>query len=245
MAAMIYTTRDAMATVLAIKDLDYYDRCCLADKEETDLTQKAGYYLKTTHERSPAPLPENAVLIASIRASEANYLDRVSFPADLRGCVFEKAPHLPPRYKEIIDYWSGEPLNTNAGGAAYYQNPLNAYTIDLSPLEATNESGNYSGNVAGMDALLSEGVVVHITGLGQTVGSAPDDAFVEIEITLDESMLVLDNPEFLTGKPYDRSSGERVERIFLRVSDIRRSPDPDRIFIDALRYDELDYGFYY
>ena len=27
--------------------------------------------------------------------------------------------------------------------------------------------------------------------------------------------------------------------------DLRNSPDPDNIFIDALRYEELDYGFTY
>ena len=245
MTAMIYTTKEAMETVLAIKDLDYYDRCCLADNEKTDLTRKQGYYLKTTHQRCPAPLPENAVLMASIRASDADYSEQVSFPENLRGCVFEKAPHLPPRYKEIIEYWSGEPLNTNAGGAAYYQNPLNSYTIDLSSLDAAHEAGNYSGNVATMDALLSEGIVIHIVGLGKMLGNAPNDAFVEIEIQLDESLLVLDNPEFLTGKPYDRATGQRFERIFLKVSDIRRSPEPDQVFVDALRYEELDYGFYY
>ena len=42
MTATIYTTKEAMTTVLAIKDLDYYDRCCLADNEQTDLTGKAG-----------------------------------------------------------------------------------------------------------------------------------------------------------------------------------------------------------
>jgi len=29
------------------------------------------------------------------------------------------------------------------------------------------------------------------------------------------------------------------------VSDIRNSPDPDRLYLDILRYEELDYGFYY
>jgi hypothetical protein len=245
MTATIYTTKEAMTTVLAIKDLDYYDRCCLADSPATDLTRTAGYYLKTTHERSPAPLPDNAVLVASIRTGDADYAERVSIPANLRGCVFEKAPRLPPRYKEIIEYWSGEPLNTNAGGAAYYQNPLNVYTVDLSPLDPAQEAGDFGGNVAGVDALLSEGVVVHITGLGRMLGNAPAEGFVEIEIPLDDALLALDNPDFLTGKPYDRSTSQRSERIFLRVSDIRQSPNPDHIFVDALRYEELDYGFYY
>jgi len=245
MTATIYITKEAMATVLAIKDLDYYDRCCLADNEETDLTRTAGYYLKTTHERSPAPLPENAVLVTSILAMDTDYSERVKVPANLRGCIFENAPHLPLHYKEIVKYWSGEPLNTNTGGAAYYQNPLNAYTIDLSPLDAAHEADEFGGDIAGVDALLSEGVVVHIAGLGKIVGNAPAEGFVEIEIPLDDALLALDNPDFLTGRPYDRSTSQRSERIFLMVSDIRQSPDPDQIFVDALRYEELDYGFYY
>lgn len=245
MTVMIYVTKEAMATVLKIKDLDYYDRSCLADNEATDLTRKEGYYLKTTHKLNLSLLPEDALLVASLRTSDADYLERVSIPANLRGCIFEKAPNLPPRYKEIIEYWSGEPLNTNAGGAVYYQNPLNAYVVDLAPLEAANAAGDYGGNVAGMDALLSEGIVVHIAGLAKVLGSTPDEGFVEIEIPLDDTMLALDNPEFLTGRPYAQATGQRSERIFLKVSDIRRSPDPDQIFVDALRYEELDYGFYY
>lgn len=96
-----------------------------------------------------------------------------------------------------------------------------------------------------MDALLSEGVVVHIVGLGKMLGNASGDGFFEIEIPLDASLLVLDNPEFLTGKPYNRATDQRSERIFLKVSDIRRSPGPNQIFVNALRYEELDYGFYY
>lgn len=49
----------------------------------------------------------------------------------------------------------------------------------------------------------------------------------------------------MTGKPYNRGTNQRSEHIFLKVSDIRRAPDPDQVFVDALRYEELDYGFYY
>jgi hypothetical protein len=245
MTVTIYVTKEAMTTVLKIKDLDYYDRCCLADNETTDLTCKEGYYLKTTHKLNLAPLPEDALLVARLRTSDADYSERVSIPANLRGCIFEKAPNLPLRYKEIIEYWSADPLNTNAGGAIYYQNPMNAYMVDLAPLDAANAAGSYGGNVPGMDALVSEGVVVHIEGLGKALGSAPDEGFVEIEIPLDDAMVALDNPEFLTGRPYAQLTGQRSERIFLKVSDIRSSPEPDQIFVDALRYEELDYGFYY
>lgn len=246
MTATIYTTKEAMATVLAIKDLDYYDRCSLSDNPATDLTGKAGYYLKTGNMPRIAALPEDAQVVARVLMSDqATYAMHVNIPTHLRGCIFENAPNLPPRYKAIIAFWSGEPLNTNAGGAAYYQNPMNSYTIDLSPLDVAIETGNYGGNVTAIDALLSEGIVVHITGLRTLTSHASDDGYVEVEIPIDEPMLCLDNPDLHSDRNYNQLSDDRVERIFLKVKDIRASPDPDNIFIDALRYEELDYGFYY
>jgi hypothetical protein len=117
--------------------------------------------------------------------------------------------------------------------------------VDLSALEAAQETGNYNGNVEGMDALLSEGVVIAVTGLGTRTANSSVDAFVEIEIPIDENMVGLDNGDFLTTTSYADRDAKRVERIFLRVADIRNSPDPDNIFVDALRYEEMDYGFYY
>ena len=68
---------------------------------------------------------------------------------------------------------------------------------------------------------------------------------MEIAVPIDESMVRLDNSDFMTEKAYDLRDTDRVERIFLRVSSIRNSPVPSRIFADILRYEELDYGFYY
>mgnify|MGYP000604141846 CR=1 FL=1 len=246
MTATIYTSKEALATVLAIKDLDYYDRCSLSDNTATDLTGKEGYYLKTGNMPHIAALPDDAQVVARVLMSnQATYAMHVNIPTHLRGCIFENAPNLPARYKAIIAFWSGEPLNTNAGGAAYYQNPMNSYMIDLSALDAAHEAGNYGGNVAAIDALLSEGIVVHIAGLGTLASQASDKAYVEVEIPVDESMLFLDNPDLRTEQTYNQLPGERVERIFLKVEDIRASPDPDNIYLDALRYEELDYGFYY
>jgi hypothetical protein len=246
MTTTIYTTAEALATVLAIKDLDYYDRCSLSDNDATDLTHNAGYYLKNANKLNWAALPDDSAVVARVLAKDQGiYAAHVSIPANLRGCIFENAPNLPPLYKQIIEYWSGEPLNTNAGGAAYYQNPMNAYEIDLSPLDAEHEAGNFGGNVAAIDALLSEGVVVSIIGLGSLTRHAGDDDFVEVEIPIDGALLFLDNPDFRTQRAYNRTPSERTERIFLKVADIRKSPDPARIFVDALRYEELDYGFYY
>ena len=96
-----------------------------------------------------------------------------------------------------------------------------------------------------VDALVSEGVVVSITGLGDLIADAEGGDFVEIEVPIDDGLLGLDNGDFMTEKAYDLHHGERTERIFLRVSDIHNSPDPARIYLDVLRYEEGDYGFYY
>lgn len=246
MKATIYITAAALKTVLLIKDLDYYDRCTLADKPETDPTSQEGYYLKLGNEFNLAELPAGANVVTRIIAADKDaFAAHMAIPTQLRGCIFEKAPNLPLQYKEIIGYWSGEPLNTNAGGAAYYQNPENTYEVDLSPLDAAQEACHYKGNLADIDALLSEGVVIHIIGIGTMVNAAPDNAFVEVEVPIDSAMVNLDNGDFLTMKKYDPDNAQRSERIFLKVSDIRNSPDPDNIFVDALRYEEMDYGFYY
>jgi len=243
MSATIYVTKEAWATSQAIKDLDYYDRVTLSDHQETDPTGKEGYYLKTT--LNLAPLPDDAQVVLRISPGDANYAAMVSFDASLRGIIFERSQNLPDRYAEIVRHWAGEPLNSNVGNAAFYQNPMQAYDIDLSAVHDNYDLFSQRQSSTAVDALISESVVVSIVGLDGATADAPADAFVEIALPIDESMVRLDNGEFLTEKAYDLRDTGRVERIFLRVSSIRNSPDPSRIFVDILRYEELDYGFYY
>ena len=245
MQATIFVTREAWALSQAIKDLDYYDRCLLSDDAATDPTGKEGYYLKNANKLNLAPLPEDAQVVLRIHPGDAIYSEMVSMPAHLRGVIFEHAPNLPEHYAEIIRYWTGETLNSNVGNAANYQNPANAYDVDLSAVQANYELFSQRQSSPAVDALLSESVVVSIIGLDNAIAGAADTAFVEIALPVDEGMLGLDNGAFMTEKSYDLRAAERTERIFLRVSDIRNSPDPARIFADVLRYEELDYGFYY
>lgn len=245
MTGTIYVTKEAMATIDAIKNLDYYDRCELSDSEETNFTSKEGYYLKDGNALPVAVLPDSAeVIMRLVPEDEATYARHVSFPPELRGCVFEKAPHLPDRFSEIIRYWSGKTVNSNVGGAAFYQNPNNCYLVDLSALDAI-EDNDEQLVTAKFDALLSEGVVIRITGLGQMLLNAKMNQFVEIVIPVDESMLGQDNGNFRSDKPYDQRPKEHAERIFLKVADIFTSPNSDDVLIDVLRYEALDYGFHY
>jgi hypothetical protein len=86
--------------------------------------------------------------------------------------------------------------------------------------------------------------VVSLVGLDGLLVDAADNDFVSVVLPIDDDVLGLDNGGFLAESVYNVTS-PRVERIFLRVADIKRSPDPQRIYIDILRYEELDYGFYY
>jgi hypothetical protein len=245
MCATIYASRESWELGQAIKDLDYYDRCILADDPTTDPTGKEGYYLKNSNKLNIAALPDEAQIIMKILPGDANYHMIVSMPVHLRGIIFEHAPNLPNQYAEIIRYWSGETFNSNVGNSAYYQNPENTYHVDLSAVQENYKLFSQWKNSSAVDALISESIVVSLVGLDSATSGAADTDFVEIALPIDEEMLCLDNSAFMTEKSYDLRSAEHTERIFLRVADIRHSPDPARIFVDVLRYEELDYGFYY
>jgi hypothetical protein len=240
MSAIIYVTPESFATMTLIAPYDYYDRCTLSDDPATDPTRREGYYLKNLSHLSVSVLPAAAHIALQLNAGAAE----VSFPTELRGCIFERAPHLPPDYQSIIAYWSGSPINSNSDCAAYYQCPAQRYEVSLAALEASPELISNRESTPLIDALLSEGVVVSIAGLGGLLTDAADDDFVSVVLPIDDDLLGLDNGGFLAESSYNLTS-ERAERIFLLVSDIRRSPNPQRIYIDILRYEELDYGFYY
>lgn len=240
MPAIIYVTQESLTTMTLIAPFDYYDRCTLSDDPATDPTRREGYYFKNLSYLSVSVLPDAAHITLRLDAGAAE----VNFPTELRGCIFERAPHLPPDYQSIVAYWSGSPINSNSDCAAYYQCPAQRYEVSLAALEASPELISRRNSTPLIDALLSEGVVVSIVGLGGLLSDAADDDFVSVMLPIDDDLLGLDNGGFLAEKSYNVTS-ERSERIFLRVSDIRCSPDPQRIYIDILRYEELDYGFYY
>jgi hypothetical protein len=240
MPATIYVTPASLATMTLIAPLDYYDRVTLSDDPATDLTHREGYYLKNISHLAVSVLPDSAHIILQLDAGAPE----VSFPAELRGCIFEGSPHLPPDYQNIVAYWSGAPINADDDCAIYYQCPAQRYEVPLTTPDDGSALGGAWDGAQPVDALVSEGVVVSIAGLGALLSDAADDDFVSVALPIDDDLLGLDNGGFLAESVYNVTSG-RIERIFLRVADIRRSPDPQRIYIDILRYEELDYGFYY
>jgi hypothetical protein len=245
MQARIYVTPDALETAQSIKDLDYHSRMLLTDDEAADPSAKPGYYLKNANKLKLSALPLNAkVGICLSLEDPITFRRHVSMPVDLRGCVFEKAPHLPDRYADIVTYWSGEPVNANASGAVYFQNPLNEYMVDLAAISDADDDQAVL-TAAPVDRLLSEGIVVCISGVEDLITDLSLRHFIEVRIPVSQDMLGVEPDDFRSNKAYDLSAEQQCERIFISVADIICSPDRDRIYIDVIRHELFDYGFFY
>jgi hypothetical protein len=230
MQATIFLTNEAFSTSQIIKDLDHNERAQRCD-EDCDFASRPGYHLKNANKLRVGPVPS----VPGVRCVEC-VESAVIFPENLRGCIFEGAPNLPPRYAEIVQYWSGPAVNATSTGAVYYQNPFNEYMVELGP------DAVYGPVVT--DRLLSEGIVVAITGLRTMVAEMALEDFVELHVPLDEEMLGIEPDAFRSSSEYDTHQ-QRFEKIFLKVSDIMASPDLDHIYIDLLCNELIDYGYWY
>jgi hypothetical protein len=246
MSATIYVTVEAMATLDLIRGLDYYDRCGLSDDPQTeDVSQKAGYYLMSDTQMQVAVLPTGANIALKLTPfDQAIYKRHVSLPASLRGCLFQHAPRLPDGYAAIVKFWSGDTVSKKSTGAVYFQPSQNEYMVDLSVLD-TDLDPETPSELGGIDDLLSQGVVVHLNGLGALSLALQPDQFLEIQVPVYLPMLGLEQESFRSTKDYPLDPSQRCETIFINIGDIRRSPNPDAIWIDLLRFESMDYGFFY
>lgn len=235
MQATIYVAAEAYQTAKAIKDLDYYDRLNLSD-EMVGFDKRPGYHLKNANVLNLAVLPDAAMVIDPCAIGRALSM---SAPANLRGCIFEGAPNLPDGYADIIAYWSGPSINLNTSGAAYFQCAINEYMVDLGADPVCEPVVN--------DRLLSEGVVIFISEVSKLTEGLSPEAYIEIRFPIDPAMLGVEIDDFRSIKDYmvESAKGQLDDKVFLKVSDILRSPDPDRIYIELLRNELIDYGYWY
>jgi hypothetical protein len=235
MQANIYVTTEAYQTAQHIKNLDYYDRINLIE-ETTDFDKRPGYHLKNANVLKLAVLPEDATVIDAAAIGRAL---SISAPVNLRGCIFEGAPNLPEGYADIISYWSGASINLNTSGAAYFQCALNEYMVNLGPDALEEPIVN--------DRLLSEGIVFLISGVFALAEGLPLDCYIEVKFPIDAAMLGVEPEDFRSTKDYAAGLGDRTQfdKVYLKVSDILASPDPDRIYIELLRNELIDYGYWY
>lgn len=235
MQATIYVTNESYETAQVIKDLDYYDRLNLSD-ETPDFDKRPGYHLKNANVLKLAVLPVDAMVIDPVAIGRPIAL---SAPANLRGCIFDGAPDLPEKYADIIAYWSGASINLSSSGAAYFQCPLNEYMVNLGP--------DPLGDPVVNDRLLSEGIVILISGISKHLDGLPPDAYIEVKFPIDPTMLGVEIDDFRSMKDYVMANvqGSHFDQVFLRISDIFHSPDPDRIYVELLRNELIDYGYWY
>lgn len=243
MQANIYISAQAMATINAIQHLDYYERVSLSDDPATDLTHHPGYYINTNALRL-IELPVGATVILSLSPADADRYERhVSIPTNLRGVIFSGAPNLPANYAQIISYWSPLSLMPYHRNALYYQNVQSEYCVTLS---YTDGMGDVDDDLPEtVDTLISDSVVVVISGLAASLASLNSDHFVALTIPINSDMLGIELDDYRSPQDYVTSNSLQSETVFLRIADILASPNPDLIAIAAIRSDLGDYGYIY
>lgn len=245
MQAILFISAEAMTTVNAIKELDYYSRVSLSDEPETDLTTAPGYFLNTDALHL-AELPAQAEVVLHLTpADQATYRQHVSMPANLRGVIFSGAPNLPPDYAEIISFWSPLVPTMHHRSAMYFQNEMNSYCVQLvDPDDAGDACVADDTDQAG-DFLISDGLVVTVTGLAAMVADLKPDLFVSLSIPINQSMLGLELEGYRSEENYTTDPAPQMETLYLRIADILASPAPNHIAISAIRTELSDYGYTY
>lgn len=231
MQAILFISAEAMTTVNAIKELDYYSRVSLSDQPETDLTTAPGYFLNT-NTLYLAALPAGAEVVIHLTPThQATYRQHVSMPANLRGVIFSGAPNLPPHYAEIISFWSPLVQTMHHRSAVYFQNEMNNYCVQLvDPDDAGDACVMDDADHAG-DFLISDGLVVTVTGLAAMVADLKPDLFVSLSIPINPSMLGLELEGYRSKEEYTTDPALQMETLYLRIADILASPDPNHIAI--------------
>lgn len=229
--AHIYVTLKSMQTVESLVSLNDVDRDQLNTDPKTRLNDREGYYLCAESIRL-AVLPDGAALacVLSPRTMEA-YMCHVSFPPELRGVVFSGAPKLPQNYAAILGYWSPIKISTQHSGAQHCQNLLNEYAV--------REIDGYP-----QDSLLSNAVVMCMQNVSALIAGMSADQYLEVHIPVDTHMLGLDRAKFDSALPYDLNPEHACQRIYLKMSDILVSPNPDFIAIAVLHSENHDAEFY-
>lgn len=244
MQAKIYISAEAMATVNAIKDLDYYSRVSLSD-DGPDLTTVPGYFLNT-NALDLAELPSDVEVAMHLTpADAATYHRHVAMPAHLRGVIFSGAPDLPSSYAEIISYWSPLVPTVHHRSALYFQNEMNSYCVQLVDPDGTGDAAAVGDADHVADVLVSDGLVVTVTGLATIVANLSPNHFIALSIPINPSMLGIELEGYRSTKEYSTDQPQKMETLYLRIADILASPDACNIAISAIRTELSDYGYTY
>lgn len=217
-----------------------------ADFEDVDSLKKASYYDRGTRFKDLPFSTVNEYLELPANALVIDCLAALKLDLAHSGIIFENAKGLPECFKDSMLYWCDHENKEEA--LVYYQNSRHQYMIDI-------ESAARTGVVE--DKLITESYVVEVVDLPTDLSIYNQDAFIKLSINFDIRALcgtngVTDNEDceavpLLTEesdpKVYASSNNEGLT-IYLKVSDIVEFNRP-RIFLDLIRYEMLDYGYYY
>jgi len=245
MQATIYISPEAMATISVIKDMDYYERVSLSDDPATDLTKSPGYYLNI-NALNLANLPVDAEVVIRLTPADAvTYQQHVRIKSELRGVIFSGAPNLPNDFAKIIAFWSPLIWTHHHRRAVYFQNVLNSYCVQLVDLDGMEDSGAVNDAEHATDFLVSDGLVVSVTGLAAMVEDMKPEQFVALTIPIDPTMLGIEMEGYHSDEDYAIHPAPQMETLYLRIADILASPDVNHIEISAIRAELYDYGYTY
>lgn len=249
MQATLYVTEDILSVANALKDLTYTDLMQLEDDSTSGLPMSAGYHIKSANKLRLNVLPSDAVVAHRITPDFPEvYRRHFSAPTNLRGVIYEHAPHIHRQYRDIVSFWSGEPINARSTSPVFHQNKLNEYMVDLSALNDANDAGDEEAvatAVGAIDKLVSEGVVICISGVEELISDLSLHYFIEIAVPVNHDMLSIDSDDFLSEKAYESGPDQQYLHVWLKVADILSSPDRNFIFIDLIQHSMISYGYFY
>lgn len=227
----IYISATAMATIKSLAGLTECDRDILNLNKTHPANRREGYYINAESLRL-AMMPAAAVIAMHIcPVTAATYGTPISFPTELRGVIFAGAPNLPDNYAAILTYWSPLAMTSDYNGAQHCQNQLNQYVVP-------------ELNGVTRDALLSNGIVMCIDGLGLHVNQLDTNQYIEVRVPVDFDMLGMDRERFDSDMDYQVDSYQPFERVYLKVGDIQASPNPNFIALTVLHTENFDADFF-
>jgi hypothetical protein len=91
------------------------------------------------------------------------------------------------------------------------------------------------------DVLISDGLVVTVTGLAGMVADLKPEQFIALSIPINPSMLGIELEGYRSTEKYATELAPQMETLYLRIADILASPDASNIAISAIRTELSDY----
>lgn len=258
--ANIYLPEETLATIKLIEKAGFYDRGRIDFEDYVEFSGEGkGLFTKTEKEIPPGffLIPDNDYKVLPegnyeiVDANKVRYY--VEVPQDLRGPIFSEAPNLPPNFITSIAYWGRTRLPPHDDCMVYFQPPGHDYMIER---HYDKEGWDDTEPDDIKDEVISEGIVVQVRVASsvEELSHFNPDSFLAVEIPIDLTCLGLSEyyghwspTPFVKEieKPQRWDVVYLKEKIYLKIGDIIGAEDPFNMYMDLLRYELYDYGYYY